>query len=164
MRQRQQGAVHDAAVADELRQAWLSLGFAQMALSKSTVALGVNDVNRDVMNDVALAVSRAHGHLSRARSLTGEDFPELDAVLTPRGPLLALVSDTAAFAVAVRDGQRIERARSQLAEVFAARGLTPPDDLGTGLSTDERWALRPDLTQLALAAAAVAGILWLLLR
>jgi hypothetical protein len=154
----------EEALAEELRQAWLQLGFAITALSPTTIALGGNSDNRDVMNDAMRAVGRAHAHLVKARSLGDGPWPELEAVLTPDGPLLALLSDTGAMLVAVRDRRRLQRAREALAAVFAARGLDPPDDLDDGrLSGDDRLALRPDPIQLVIGAVAVAAVLWFLL-
>lgn len=155
-------------ILEELRQAWLHLGFALTALSLTTVAMGYNSANRDVMNDALRAVTRAHGHLQKARSISDRDLPELDAVLTPQGPLLALLSDGAALLVAVRDRHRLHDARRALARVFEALGAEPPDDLdapaATALTSEERSAFRPDPVQVGFVAVAIIAVLWLLLR
>jgi hypothetical protein len=155
-------------VLEELRQAWLQLGFAITALSLTTVAMGYNSANRDVMNDALRAVTRAHGHLMKARSISDRDLPELDAVLTPQGPLLALLSDGAALLVAVRDRHRLHDARLALARVFEALGAEPPDDLSataaTALTREERSAFGPDPVQVGFVAVAIAAVVWLLLR
>lgn len=161
-------AKSDDVILEELRQAWLQLGFAITALSLTTVAMGYNSANRDVMNDALRAVTRAHGHLKMARSLTDEDLPELDAVLTPHGPLLALLSDEAALLVAVLDRHRLHDARLALARVFEALGAEPPDDLSataaTALTNEERSAFGPDPVQLGFVAVAIVAVVWLLLR